>query len=53
MADEFKPGSGPKCRCGSLDREARKPDSPIKFDTEMNEYYISYFDSGEETKLRV
>ena|SRR5215813_158235 len=53
MADEFKPGSGPKCRCGSLDREARKPDSPIKFDTEMNEYYISYFDGGEETKLRV
>jgi hypothetical protein len=52
MAGEFVPGGGPKCQCGSLEREAQKPNSPIKFDAEMNEYYISYFiDSVEETKL--
>jgi hypothetical protein len=52
MADKFSPGSGPKCDCGFLEREARRPDSPIRFDAEMNEYYFSYFnDSGEEAKL--
>ncbi|MCI0390560.1 MAG: hypothetical protein MOB07_17585 [Acidobacteria bacterium] len=52
MADEFAPGSGPKCQCGFLEREARRPDSPIRFDVEMNEYYFSYFnDGGEEANL--
>lgn len=52
MDDDFVPGSGPKCQCGFLEGMARKPDSPIKFDVEMNEYYFSYFDGGgEESKL--
>lgn len=51
--DEFKPGSGPKCQCGSLEREARTPGSPIEFDAELNEYNFSYFDGGEEKKLRI
>jgi hypothetical protein len=42
MADESVPGSGPKCQCESLERAARRPDSPIKFDAEMNEYYVAY-----------
>jgi len=53
MDDVLRPSSGPKCHCGILEREGRTPDSPIKFDAEMNEYYIFYFDGGEEVKLSI
>jgi hypothetical protein len=28
------------CKCGYLDRQANHPDSPIRFDAELNEYHF-------------
>lgn len=35
-----------KCDCGFLERASEKPNSPIRYDPEMNEYHIVYGSSA-------
>jgi hypothetical protein len=42
------------CRCGALERHAIEPDSPIRFDTELNEYHFVHRNSkGNEGYLLI
>lgn len=34
------------CDCGVPERASREPEHPIRFDTELNEYFIRYGDRG-------
>ena len=42
------------CECGFLEREANHPDSPIRFDSKLNEYhFIHRMSTGEEAKMMI
>ena len=52
MSECRPPKSSGQCECSVLQRGAQQPDFPIKFDSEMNEYYFSHINAkGEEGKL--
>ncbi len=42
------------CKCGYLERQANRPDSPIQFDAALNEYHFLYLTStGGNAKLMI
>ena len=42
------------CKCGYLQRQANHPDSPIRFDAELNEYHFTHRTStGGEAKMMI
>ena len=42
------------CKCGFLERNAGDPDSPIRFDAQMNEYHFVYATSmGGEARMNI
>jgi hypothetical protein len=42
------------CNCGWLERQANHPDSPIRFDPQLNEYHIIYRSSmNEEATMKI
>jgi hypothetical protein len=42
------------CKCGFLEREANHPDSPIRFDPELNEYhFIHHTTASGEAKMMI
>jgi hypothetical protein len=40
----------PRCKCGWLENHASSSSSPIKFDSELNEYYFSHRSAAGESK---
>jgi hypothetical protein len=43
-----------RCKCGFLERHAGEPDSPIRFDAQMNEYHFVYPGSmGGEARMNI
>lgn len=42
MGRTFASVTDEDCKCGSLERDANDPDSPIIFDVELNEYQFEY-----------
>lgn len=42
------------CKCGFLQREANRPDSPIRFDPGLNEYRFAYLkNTGQEAAIMI
>src|ERR1041385_958088 len=42
------------CKCGYLERQSNHPDSPIRFDPELNEYHFVYATkAGGEAKMMI